>query len=285
MGGCLWTERHAYFDHRTEEEHRTEMLAKYLKHRARIVFKQQSSDEEDDLESDLDGGFSDDEGQQEEGQRDLLDFKKEEGEQPLMGDSLSTPSPPEEETKQAVNAEQFVSQGSSDARQPPLTMMSQSMDEGEYWDQDQEFLAGTQAIIIRRHFSAYTRQRKPVWLKPEVHQEPSINQPVEANIAANVKPRYGAEAESILDDYADEPLDNSAAPFFYEDSDEDFPEAKISLPSHVHYLRSPAPALTQDLYHKNLLEQLSCEEKWSTSPLSRLSVQYAPVMKPMKPNE
>jgi hypothetical protein len=287
MGGCLWTERHAYFDQKTIEEYRTDMLVKYLRPRTKRAIKQQSSGEEGDGESGTDWSLDDDERRQE-GLKDLRDFKKEEEKQTL-GDSLFTPSPAsvsDEETKQGVYAEQIVSQESPSALQPPLTRMSSMEEDGEVWNEDQVFLAGSQAIIIRRDFTAFTRQRKPVWLKPEVHHEPNMNQPVQAIVATKIKPRSGAEA--ILDDYADEIYDYSAAPVFYEDSGEDLPEAKASLglPSHVHYLRSPAPALTQNLYHRNLLGLLTREEEeLANSPLTRMSVRYSSGMRPMEHQE
>jgi hypothetical protein len=167
--------------------------------------------------------------------------------------------------------------------------------------------------VISREFVTLTRLRRPAGVKPERHTEVVKHEPVEEQKAlpqvvsrefvtltrlrrpAGVKPEKHTEVierepvEEVFVKVACKPVDTALQERTevvqtFSVYEEDYPQAKISLDfrdsMRVHYLRSPAPTLTRELYERNLRGSLTQEEEWEALPESRNSVKYSPVETP-----
>jgi hypothetical protein len=295
MGGCACTERSAYFDKKTQQENRTDMLIKYLRPRSKPTIKHQvSSGDEGDEESGTEGSLESEVYVEPPKQvmaapRPAVSYAEPPKQKLIVP---RTPSPLREEITT------FKEESPVTAAQPSLTVMSpnESLEEEkhEVVVKDRKNVVLTR--LIRPRQGIETRQEvikqsvieKPV-IKQPVIEKPVIEKPVIAKpvIAKPVIAKPVIEEPVIEEPVIEEQfVKKTQAPVYQEFAEEskeeveEFIEARMSLGGRQHYLRTPAAKLTPELYERNMMGILTYEEEMEYLPHSRNSVLYSPVQPP-----
>mmetsp|Transcript_7904 Transcript_7904/g.15319 ORF Transcript_7904/g.15319 Transcript_7904/m.15319 type:complete len:301 (-) Transcript_7904:9231-10133(-) len=296
MGGCVCSERSAYFEKMSTSEYRTDMLIKYLKPRAKLTIKHQTnSGDEGDEESGTEGSYSEEEQEEKPSKRmsKILESDEEETyNKPPPKSNLFFPlsPPPKNESQEAY----FPDESPAVTKQPPLTRMSEEPE--DFWarehevaivdeemkapsrrEKSQSFAGKPEVIIVSQQFLNLKAKRKII-VRPEVHTEVIKLEPVIEETIFKTQPPIVQSQEA----YSPEPVFQEFEDIVNREQDSFDPmeEFRARESHRLHYLRTPAPILSPDLYERNLRGSLTREEEWDSSPYVRNSVTYSPVKLP-----